>query len=195
MMIDCITPEDLRHMHDQEAIILQGCGGDLTEWVDGINNILTEEGILKNGFRFKHAYTFKNDGLTCLMFPLQDDTKMNIGKLAMWRLATHQSFGGTWLSDYVENRLVGFARDQPVQQSNEKPDCPLIGQEGNIFWLMGMASRTLREHGLADQAQEMYSRINQCDSYGSALSIIGEYVNFTAPDDQDDDFTEGLVIT
>lgn len=31
MIIKSITPGDLRHMHDQEALILQGCGGDLTE--------------------------------------------------------------------------------------------------------------------------------------------------------------------
>ena len=26
----------------------------------------------------------------------------------MWRLKTHEMFGGTWLSDYVPNRLGGF---------------------------------------------------------------------------------------
>ena len=29
------TTEDLRHMTDEEGLILQGCGGDLQEWVDG----------------------------------------------------------------------------------------------------------------------------------------------------------------
>ena len=100
MIIKSITPGDLRHMHDQEALILQGCGGDLTEWVEGINGILTEEEILKDGFRFEEAYTFKNEGLTCLMFPLEDGSKINMGKLALWRIGTHHNFGGTWLSDY-----------------------------------------------------------------------------------------------
>ena len=194
MIIKSITPGDLRHMHDQEALILQGCGGDLTEWVEGINGILTEEEILKDGFRFEEAYTFKNEGLTCLMFPLEDGSKINMGKLALWRIGTHHNFGGTWLSDYVENRLGGFARDQPVQQSNGKPDCPLIGQDSNIFNLVGIASRTLREHGLADQAQDMRSRITQCQSYDSALAIIGDYVNITSVDDQGEDFDEGMVM-
>ena len=35
------TTEDLRHMTDEEGLILQGCGGDLQEWVDGINELLT----------------------------------------------------------------------------------------------------------------------------------------------------------
>ncbi len=41
MNINTITAEDLRRMPDKEGLILQGCGGDLTEWVDGINEMLT----------------------------------------------------------------------------------------------------------------------------------------------------------
>ena len=44
---------------DQEGLVLQGCGGDPQEWLDGINQILTEEGILKKGARFEEAYTFR----------------------------------------------------------------------------------------------------------------------------------------
>jgi hypothetical protein len=29
----------------------------------------------------------------------------------MWRLQTHEQFGGTWLSDYVPNRLGGFVSE------------------------------------------------------------------------------------
>ena len=47
MNINTITAEDLRRMSDKEGLILQGCGGDLTEWVDGINEMLTHAGILK----------------------------------------------------------------------------------------------------------------------------------------------------
>lgn len=48
--INTITAEDLRRMSDKEGLILQGCGGDLTEWVDGINEMLTHAGILKDSF-------------------------------------------------------------------------------------------------------------------------------------------------
>lgn len=91
----------------------------------------------------------------------------------------------------MPNRLGGFARDQPTQ-APQKPDCPLVGQDGSIFNLMGIASRTLREHGLADQAEEMRYRITHCQSYDSALAIIGDYVNITSVDDQD--FDEGMVM-
>ena len=40
-------------MNNSEALILQGRGGDLKEWVDGINDMLTEIGILQNESRFE----------------------------------------------------------------------------------------------------------------------------------------------
>ena len=44
-----------------------------------------------------------------------------------------------------------------------KPDCELIGQNGNIYNLMGIASRTLRESGMKQQAEEMFKRITGGD--------------------------------
>ena len=37
---------------------------------------------------------------------------------------------------------------------NEKPKCPLIGSDGNIFNLLGMASRTLRENAMREQEKK-----------------------------------------
>ena len=45
--IKTVTADDLRQMEDQEGLVLQGCGGDLQEWVDGINDLFTEAGILQ----------------------------------------------------------------------------------------------------------------------------------------------------
>ncbi len=178
MSIQEISVNKLRRMEDQEGLIIQGCGGDLQEWVDGINEILTEEGILKKGTKFEEAFTFQHDGLICLLFPFKEGVEIEMGKLAKWRLQTHPHFGGTWLSDYVPNRLGGFLPKEQVQ-SQQKPDCPLIGCDGNVFNLMGKARQTLRAHGMREQAKEMSDRIMQCNSYGAALSIIGEYVNIT----------------
>ena len=91
MSIQQITKEQLRRMGDQEGLILQGCGGDPQEWVDGINQILTEEGILKKGAKFEEAYTFQHDDLTCLLFPFRENMELDMGKLAVWRLATHST--------------------------------------------------------------------------------------------------------
>lgn len=178
MSIRQITKEQLRRMGDREGLVLQGCGGNPQEWLDGINEILTNEGILKKGAGFEEAYTFQHDGLTCLLFPFKENMELDMGKLAVWRLATHSTFGGTWLSDYVPNRLGGFVQIQEQKEPDcVKPDCPLIGTDGNIFHLMGIASETLRKNGMQEQAEEMRNRIFQCQSYDSALSIIGDYVN------------------
>nr|WP_302601538.1 hypothetical protein [uncultured Acetatifactor sp.] len=50
-----ITTGDLRTMEDQEGLVLQGCGGAPQEWVDGINGLLTDAGILLDGSRFEEA--------------------------------------------------------------------------------------------------------------------------------------------
>ena len=108
MRIRTISTGQLRCMGDQEGLILQGCGGDPQEWLDGINEILAQECILKKGAGFEEAYTFRRDGLTCMLFPFKEDMELDVGRLAAWRLASYSTFGGTWLSDYVPNRLGGF---------------------------------------------------------------------------------------
>lgn len=180
MSIKDIAIDELRTMDKAEGIIFQGCGGDPQEWVDGVNEMLTESQILLDDTKFSSALKFQHNGLTCLLFEFKDDVKLDMGKLAMWRIQTHEQFGGTWLSDYVPNRLGGF-----MQGNNDvqKPDCPLIGQDGNIFNLMGIASRTLKQSGMADEAKAMQERITVSGSYDEALHIIGEYVNITSADD------------
>lgn len=95
MSVKQITTDDLRRMKGTEGLILQGCGGSLDEWVDGINDMLTESEILLNGTKFKaeNCCVFENEGLTNLMFPFSEDVKLDVGKLAMWRLQTHSNFG------------------------------------------------------------------------------------------------------
>lgn len=138
MSVKTISKDELRRMEGSEGLIIQGCGGSLDEWVDGINDMLTEDGILLDGTRFHDCSTFEHDGSTCLLFPFKDDVKLDVGRLAMWRLQTHGNFGGTWLSDYVPNRLGGFISKEQTAETAPKPDCPLIGQDGNIFNLMGI---------------------------------------------------------
>ena len=51
MSVKTISKDELRRMEGSEGLILQGCGGSLDEWVDGINDMLTEDGILLDGTR------------------------------------------------------------------------------------------------------------------------------------------------
>lgn len=58
----------------------------------------------------------------------------------------------------------------------KKPKMQLIGQDGNIFAIMGRAFRLLKSSGQGDKAKEMRDRVMSCDSYQKALSIVSEYV-------------------
>ena len=58
----------------------------------------------------------------------------------------------------------------------KKPKMQLIGQDGNIFAIMGRASRLLKNAGQSDKAKEMCDRITASKNYSEALSIVSEYV-------------------
>ena len=118
MSITMITPEQLRRKNNEEGLVLEGCGGDLQDWVTGINDMLTKEGILLDGSRMENCESFSRSGLTCLYFPFEG-AKLDMGKFAIWRLQSHAVFGGTWLSDYVPNRLGGFI---PSAEANQAID-------------------------------------------------------------------------
>ena len=51
-----------------------------------------------------------------------------------------------------------------------------MGQDGNIFGILGRASRLLKQAGQSEQADEMFSRVTACGDYYKALDIISEYV-------------------
>lgn len=196
MSVKTVNTEELRSMSSTEGLVLQGCGGELKEWIDGINGLFKRSGILLEDSEFKEddCYTFKNGDLTCLLFPFSDDISIDLGKMAMWRLQTHQDLGGTWFSDYVDNRLGGFIKENDSPEEKAKPDCALIGEDGNIFNLMGIASRTLKENGMADEAKEMCERVRSSGSYYEALGVIGEYVNITSSEDMTEDESEGIAL-
>lgn len=69
----------------------------------------------------------------------------------------------------------------PVKiQVTTKPRCKLVGTDGNIFALIGVAVRTLKNAGLTEQAKELKDRIikdGEAHSYSAALGIIMEYVD------------------
>lgn len=58
----------------------------------------------------------------------------------------------------------------------KKPECKLIGEDSNIFNLLSRASRTLKDNGMQEEADEMWKRATSSGSFDEALCIIGEYV-------------------
>lgn len=70
--------------------------------------------------------------------------------------------------------------------NQNKPKAPIINADGNIFNLMGIASKALKHEGLHKEAKTMTERIFESSSYNEALSIIQEYVE---PVDADQELT------
>lgn len=84
------------------------------------------------------------------------------------------------IGTYIEQSLTERHINYKIKYNIEKPECKLIGENGNIFNLIAIASRTLKENGLPDQAEEMKERIiekEEAHSYEEAIAIIMEYVN------------------
>jgi len=90
----------IRLSKQTEYLVWQGCGGPIEDWYEGITKMLIENEIADKNYKMKEMYVFDNNGLTCLLTPLD---KLNIGKLAMMRLMWRETFGTMWLSDYIDN--------------------------------------------------------------------------------------------
>lgn len=52
----------------------------------------------------------------------------------------------------------------------------LVGEDGNIFNLVGIAQRDLKRAGYKAEAEELGTRLWKCHSYDEALNLIQEYV-------------------
>ena len=59
----------------------------------------------------------------------------------------------------------------------EKPKCKLIGEDGNVFNLIGKASKVLKKEGMSKESLEMSEKCFRAENYDHVLRIIMEYVN------------------
>lgn len=84
----------------------------------------------------------------------------------------------------IEEKYLKIAEDS---KEKKKAKCALIGQDGNIFNLMGIASRTLKHNGMREESEEMVNRITNSHSYYDAIAIIGEYVDISDNEYEDED--------
>ena len=152
-----------------DFLVLQGCGGNLDEWVDGITNMLKDNRIVPDSFSFDEIYSFEKEGATNLAFAL-NNKNIDMGKLAMFRLSIRNDFGAMWLSDYIDNYLNDIKK---------KPKAPIVGADGNVFNLIGICSQALKRAGYHDQAKEMINRVTNSHSYEDAIAIMCEYIEPT----------------
>lgn len=81
-----------------------------------------------------------------------------------------------------------YISDESNIDKKVKPKCALIGEDGNIFHLMGMASRTLKRNGMSEEATEMCNRITGgAKSYDEALMILQDYVEITSKEELEEE--------
>ena len=72
--------------------------------------------------------------------------------------------------------MPSFEKIPKPEKNSLRPKMQLIGQDGNIFVIMGRASRLLKNAGQSDNAKEMCDRVTASQSYSEALNIVSEYV-------------------
>lgn len=131
MKINQITLTDLRRMNGKEGLILQGCGGEIKEWMDGINKMLTDKGILLDDTKFEHVSVFQNDGVTCILYPFENVLKK--GSLEVVKTSEDNfnegvefhlygtSLSGASVDLYAKTNADGIAKFENVLVIGDKP--------------------------------------------------------------------------
>lgn len=69
----------------------------------------------------------------------------------------------------------------------KKVPAKLIGEDGNVFNLIGICTKALKRAGYNDEAKELVNRVTSCKSYEDALCVMTEYVD---PYGEDYDYVE-----
>ena len=96
--------EELSRRSHSEGIVLLGAGGNTNEWIEGVSEMLFDEGIATTkspSDLFRGAYILKTSGgRNDLALLFNKPFPADLGRMAMWRLR----FGDcSWVSDYVVN--------------------------------------------------------------------------------------------
>jgi hypothetical protein len=63
-----------------------------------------------------------------------------------------------------------------------KPPVKMVGEDGNVFAIIGRVRRALRRAGRSDLAQEFTARATASSSYDAVLALVFEYCDVD-PDD------------
>lgn len=59
----------------------------------------------------------------------------------------------------------------------DKPECQLVGTDGNVFAVIGNVRRALLRAGLPDYAAEWVQRATSSGSYDEVLALLHHYVD------------------
>lgn len=95
---------------------------------------------------------------------------------------THETCVDEFDSSLIEHLANFFENDVEVAKENEeaeresKPECRLIGQDGNVFNVIGLVGRALTRAGLKDKAKEFSGKAFSAGSYDEVIALAQEYV-------------------
>ena len=69
----------------------------------------------------------------------------------------------------------------------QKPKVRLVGQDGNIYNLLGICTSALKRAGQDEEVKELQDRVLSSGSYYKAISIMYDYVDDAGNSDGEDD--------
>ena len=184
------TKVQLDELYNSSALTFEGISEDeesmnqLLDWLKQYSEVseplpiyIIKGNVMNENYELTDNNAYKEE-LTLVSIKLKDIK--NIGAVTMARFEV----GGRWFDDIVDNNAL---REKYKQTKKQKPKCALIGQDGNIFNLMGIASRTLKRNGMYEQAKEMCDKITSSGSYDEALAIISDYVEITSTEESENE--------
>ena len=58
-----------------------------------------------------------------------------------------------------------------------KPECKLVGTDGNVFAIIGKVSGALKRAGYRDKAEEFSNKAMDSESYQAVLQLCFKYVD------------------
>lgn len=90
-----------------------------------------------------------------------------------------------WNSEHFRMDILHQIPGLTKQERASRPKLKLLGHDGNIFSVLGDASRLLKQNGQPEAAKEMFDRVTSSPSYEQALAIISEYVETELSKDSD----------
>jgi hypothetical protein len=69
-------------------------------------------------------------------------------------------------------RMINMNEDNLIR----KPKCKLVGEDGNVFNIIGLVSKSLKKDGQRERAKEWQKKAIQCCSYDEVLQLLHDYV-------------------
>jgi hypothetical protein len=62
-----------------------------------------------------------------------------------------------------------------MKTQTKKPKVKLVGENGNVFNLLAICTRALKNERMNKEADELSKKVFSCGSYDEALVLMSEY--------------------